>query len=198
MPAAAEPLSRTAGLPRPAGELAIEPTLEQVRALAAPAADDGAAYELIPLRHSFIADCETPVSAFLKLRALAPSEPAFLLESADQGQRVGRWSFIGVHPRSVLRWSLGDPGDPYALAAELVAGFRQMPPAGGDYRRVGAKGVGMGGTQTDEAGLGGIPFLGGAVGFFGYDLVRTVEPLGAPPGDRVSPTPIPWVCRTWR
>ena len=189
MPAAAEPLSRTTGLPRPAGELAIEPTLEQVRALPAPPAGDCAACELIPLRHSFIADCETPVSAFLKLRALAPSEPAFLLESADQGQRVGRWSFIGVHPHSVLRWSLGDPGDPYALAAELVAGFRQMPPAGGDFRRVSAKGVGMGGAQTDEAGLGGIPFLGGAVGFFGYDLVRTVEPLGAPPG-RVSPNPI--------
>jgi anthranilate synthase component 1 len=124
---------------------------------------DGA-YNLIPVCESFIADCETPVSAFLKLRALAPSEPAFLLESADQGQRVGRWSFIGVRPRAVLRWSLGDPGDPYALAAEQVARFRQAPPADpGD-------------------GVGGAPFLGGAVGFFGYDLVRTVEPLGAPPG----------------
>ncbi|HEV3320848.1 MAG TPA: anthranilate synthase component I [Solirubrobacteraceae bacterium] len=115
-------------------------------------------YNLIPVCESFIADCETPVSAFLKLRALAPSEPAFLLESADQGQRVGRWSFIGVRPRSVLRWSLGDPGDPYALAAEHVARFRQAPLA----------------DPGDRA-----PFTGGAVGFFGYDLVRTVEPLGA-------------------
>ena len=41
--------------------------------------------------------------------------PAFLLESADQG-RVGRYSFIGFRPRKVLRWSLGDPGDPYAIA----------------------------------------------------------------------------------
>jgi anthranilate synthase component 1 len=203
MPAAAEPLSATAGHPRPAGELAIEPTLEQVRALVLPATGDGVmqglaassagggvvqgpaasgtgdgpACDLIPLRHSFIADCATPVSAFLKLRALAPSEPAFLLESADQGQRVGRWSFIGVRPRSVLRWSLGDPGDPYALAAELVAGFRQMPPAGFGAHSGGASGVAVGG-RADEAGLGGIPFLGGAVGFFGYDLVRTVEPLG--------------------
>ncbi len=121
---------------------------------------DGA-YNLIPVCESFIADCETPVSAFLKLRALAPSEPAFLLESADQGQRVGRWSFIGVRPRSVLRWSLGDPGDPYALAAEHVARFRQAPVS----------------DPGDRA-----PFTGGAVGFFGYDLVRTVEPLGAPAG----------------
>jgi anthranilate synthase component 1 len=64
--------------------LAVEPTLEQARELAH-------AHNLIPLRCSFIEDCETPVSAFLKLRALAPGEPAFLLESADQGQRVGRW-----------------------------------------------------------------------------------------------------------
>jgi anthranilate synthase component I len=120
------------------------------------------AHNLIPLRETFISDCETPVSAFLKLRELAPGEPAFLLESAEQGQRMGRYSFIGFRPRSVLRWSLGDPGDPYALAAAAVAGCRQAPPADG---------------------VDGSPFNGGAVGFFGYDLVRTVEPLGDPNPD---------------
>ena len=40
------------------------------------------------------------MSAFLKLRG---DGPAFLLESAEQGQRFGRWSFIGVRPRAVLR-----------------------------------------------------------------------------------------------
>jgi anthranilate synthase component I len=118
-----------------------------------------ASHNLIPVCDTFIADCETPVSAFLKLRALAPGEPAFLLESADQGQRVGRWSFIGFRPRSVLRWSLTDGGDPYALAAEHVARYRQAP-------------------MIDAP-----PFTGGAVGFFGYDLVRTVEPLGEPGPD---------------
>src|SRR5207248_2269178 len=83
----------------------VQPRLDEARALAA-------AHNLIPLRYSFVEDCETPVSAFLKLRALAPGEPAFLLESADQGQRVGRWSFIGFRPRAVLRWDLGDGGDP--------------------------------------------------------------------------------------
>jgi anthranilate synthase component 1 len=120
---------------------------------------ESATHNLIPVCESFIADCETPVSAFLKLRALAPGEPAFLLESADQGQRVGRWSFIGFRPRSVLRWSLADGGDPYALAAEHVARYRQAPM------------------------LDAPPFTGGAVGFFGYDLVRTVEPLGEPGPD---------------
>jgi anthranilate synthase component 1 len=135
-----------------ASALRLEPGLQEARALAH-------THNLIPLRHSFIEDCETPVSAFLKLRALAPGEPAFLLESADQGQRVGRWSFIGFRPRAVLRWSLPDGGDPYALAAEHVARFSQAP--------------------MDDA----PPFTGGAVGFFGYDLVRAVEPLGAPAED---------------
>ena len=73
-----------------------------------------------PLRHTFIDDTETPVSAFLKLRGADPGSPAFLLESAEQGQRVGRYSFIGVRPREVVRWSLGDAGDPYAIAAREV------------------------------------------------------------------------------
>ena len=133
-------------------ELTIEPSPAEVEALARE-------HTLVPLRHVFIDDCETPVSAFLKLRASAPDDPAFLLESAEQGQRVGRYSFIGIRPRSVLRWSLGDAGDPYALAAEAVGRWTQAP-------------------LPDLP-----PFAGGAVGFFAYDLVRTVEPLGAPNPD---------------
>jgi anthranilate synthase component 1 len=121
-----------------------------------------AVHNLIPVCQRFIDDCETPVSAFLKLRALAPNEPAFLLESAEQGRQVGRWSFIGVRPRSVLRWSLADGGDPYAVAWDAVRRFSQAP--------------------IEDA----PPFIGGAVGFFGYDLVRTVEPLGDPPPDTIG------------
>ncbi len=134
------------------GPLAVSPGLEQARALAE-------RHNLIPLSVSFVDDCETPVSAFLKLRALDPFDPAFLLESAEQGQRVGRWSFIGFEPHAVLRWSLADGGDPYALAAEQLARFDQAP-------------------MADSP-----PFTGGAVGMFGYDLVRTVEPLGDPNPD---------------
>jgi anthranilate synthase component 1 len=131
---------------------AVSPSLDEVRALARE-------HNLIPLRHSFIDDCETPVSAFLKLRE---DGPAFLLESADQGQRVGRYSFIGFRPREVIRWSLGDDGDPYEIAAAAVARHRQAP-------------------------LGDLPpFAGGAVGVFGYDLVRTVEPLSDPNPDPVG------------
>jgi anthranilate synthase component I len=131
---------------------APEPSLAQVRELARD-------HNLIPLHQTFIDDCQTPVSAYLKLRD--PTHPSFLLESAEQG-RVGRYSFIGVGPRSVLRWSLGDDGDPYALAAAELGRFRAAP-------------------------LPGLPpFAGGAVGMFAYDLVRTVEPLGEPNPDPVG------------
>jgi anthranilate synthase component 1 len=116
-------------------------------------------YNLVPVAHTFVEDCETPVSAFLKLRG---GGPAFLLESAEQGQRVGRWSFIGYRPRSVLRWRLEDGGDPYALAAAEVARHRQQPVAGLP------------------------PFTGGAVGFFGYDCVRAVEALEDPNPDAIG------------
>jgi anthranilate synthase component I len=132
--------------------LPVAPDLETVRALARE-------HALVPLSHTYIADCETPVSAFLKLRALEPGQPSFLLESAEQGQRVGRWSFIGWRLRETVRWSLGQAGDPYALAASAVARLDQAPVAGLP------------------------PFAGGAVGFFAYDLVRTVEPLGEPNPD---------------
>jgi anthranilate synthase component I len=132
--------------------LRVEPSLGEVRALARE-------HNLVPVRHTFIDDCETPVAAFLKLRGTEPRSPAFLLESAEQGQRVGRYSFIGVRPRAVVRWSLGDDGDPYAIAAREVGRYRQAPLA-----------------ELP-------PFSGGAVGYFGYDLVRTVEPLGEPNED---------------
>ena len=122
------------------------PSLEEVRELARD-------HNLIPLSrdvHRRLPDAGVGVP-----EAARATGPSFLLESADQG-RVGRYSFIGFRPRKVLRWSLGDPGDPYALAAEELARFRAAP-------------------LPDLP-----PFAGGAVGMFAYDLVRTVEPLGEP------------------
>jgi anthranilate synthase component I len=116
----------------------------------------------VPLRHTFIDDCETPVSAYLKLRGDGPS---FLLESAEQGQRFGRWSFLGFRPRSVIRLEDGELtvggerrelGDPYAAVAGELSRYRIAP-------------------------IEGLPpFVGGAVGLFGYDLVRHAEPSVGP------------------
>src|SRR5436190_12390695 len=123
-------------------ELDLFPGLEEVRELARE-------HTLVPLRHTFVADTETPVSAYLKLRGGGPS---FLLESAEQGQRFGRWSFLGFRPRAVIRWRQGDAGDPYALVEAELGRYRIAP-------------------------LEGLPpFAGGAVGLFGYDLVRSAEP----------------------
>jgi anthranilate synthase component 1 len=152
----------------------LEPDLERARELARTA-------NVIPVRYRFIDDCETPVSAFLKLRG---DGPAFLLESAAQG-RLGRWSFLGFRPRSMLRWSDGvlsewvaetavDSGrgappdktlqapDPYAAVADYLGRYEIAEP--------------------EEL----PPFAGGAVGFFGYDLVRTVEPLSEPNPDPIG------------
>jgi anthranilate synthase component I len=131
-------------------DLELTPGLDAVRELAR-------THNLVPLRHTFIADCETPVSAYLKLRGGGPS---FLLESAEQGQRVGRWSFLGFRPRTTIRMSLGDHPDPYAAVAEELGRYRIAP-------------------------LEGLPpFAGGAVGMFGYDLVRSAEPsVGEPNPD---------------
>ena len=120
------------------------------------------AHTAVPVTESWIEDTETPVSAFLKLRAAAPGEPAFLLESAEQG-RVGRFSFIGYRPRRLLRWSLGDPGDPYELVQQELDKVTTHQPEGVE-----------------------LPFGGGAVGMFAYDLVRTVEPLGEPNPDELG------------
>jgi anthranilate synthase component 1 len=117
--------------------------------------------ESVAVTETWIEDTETPVSAYLKLRAAGGGEPSFLLESAEHG-RVGRYSFIGYRPRKVLRWSLGDPGDPYQLAQRELDLTRAEPAA--DLP----------------------PFAGGAVGMFAYDLVRTVEPLGDPNPDPVG------------
>lgn len=142
-----------------------EPSLARLRELVATGAT------VIPLSESFVEDVETPVSAFLKLRGQGP---AFLLESAEQGNRFGRWSFIGVRPRSLITLRDGEMkvdgevtefSDPYRFVAEHLA--RYVP------------------AETTDGQLP--PFTGGAVGLFGYDLVRHVEPvLGAPNPDPVG------------
>jgi len=142
-------------MPVAADDVQVSPSLEEVRELARE-------HTLVPLSHTFIDDCETPVSAYLKLRGDGPS---FLLESAEQGQRFGRWSFLGFRPRSVIRLEDGrftvggeerELSDPYAAVADELSRYRIAPIAGLP------------------------PFVGGAVGLFGYDLVRHAEPSVGP------------------
>ena len=76
-----------------AADLDVGPTLDEVREFARE-------HTLVPLRHTFIDDIETPVSAYLKLRGEGPS---FLLESAEQEEKIGRYSFMGCDPDFIFR-----------------------------------------------------------------------------------------------
>ncbi len=110
-----------------------------------------------PSAETFIEDCETPVSAFLKLRGRARAGvPARVRGAGTRGALL-------VHRLSPSQGAAAGrsaiPAIPYALAAEELRGFGPAP-------------------------LEGLPpFAGGAVGMFAYDLVRTVEPLGEPNPD---------------
>lgn len=119
----------------------VTPSLEAFRALARD-------FDLIPLSAEISADLETPVSAFLKVtRSLAP---AFLLESVEQGDRLGRFSFIGCEPLELLRVAPGE--NAWTVLREAMDRFRPAP--------------------CDHL----PPFSGGAVGFWGYETVRQLEP----------------------
>ena len=148
------------------GTITTVPSLQEARELSA-------SHNLIPVTHTFLDDTETPVSAFLKLR-----QPAgcFLLESAEQGMRLGRFSFLGIKAWESVRlkggtvtvrrggldrhYDLAAHGrDPFAFMAQHLAAYKA--PA-----------------------LEGLPpFVGGAVGYFGYDCVRHVERLPEGPPD---------------
>jgi anthranilate synthase component 1 len=155
-----------------AAELApeVRPSLEEAHELARTA-------NAIPVRMTFVDDCETPVSAFLKLR---DGGPCFLLESAEQG-RLGRYSFLGFRPRALLRYADGElrewRGD-MSPDAEPFA-VREITDPYGEVSRY-LEGYRL--PDIDDV----PPFAGGAVGFFGYDLVRTVEPLGDPNPDPIG------------
>jgi anthranilate synthase component 1 len=128
--------------------------------------------ELVPVVRERLADLETPVSAFAKLRPLGG---AFLLESVEGGERMGRYSFIGVLPRATLVFRDGvaaileDGGvraveytDPLALLRSELA----------RYRRVSAPDLPR--------------FSGGAVGYVGYESARRFERLPLAPRDVLS------------
>src|ERR1700742_5327999 len=113
-------------------ELRLEPTLERARALPRQGT-------VVPVRARFVEDTEPPASAFLKLRAGEPEgAPCFLLESAEQGQ-VGRYSFVGLRPRAVLRWSEGELSEWTGRAASLGGEPTAVEPVSDPYGAVAAR-----------------------------------------------------------
>src|SRR5579871_4016655 len=125
---------------------------------------------LIPVYREILADRLTPVSAFEKLTAAdAGKGLAFLLESVERGERIGRYSILGRNPSLVFR-SKG------RVATIVEAGVaRTLPiPAGEDPLTL-LKELLSRYTYVESPELP--RFCGGAVGFFGYDVVRFFENL---------------------
>ena len=129
----------------------------------------------IPVWCELLFDSDTAVTAYGKLRE---GPFGFLLESVVGGEQWARYSFLGSRPRSVWRLQGGDlslwtPG----------AGWRSHPAA--DPMADLLARLRSGTPRPDPL----LPrFWGGAVGYFGYDLVRRIERLGAgPPDDQGLP-----------
>jgi anthranilate synthase component 1 len=119
---------------------------------------------VIPVYTDLMADFETPVSAYAKLK---DGGPAYLLESVEGGEHLNRYSFIGCRPRKVFACGpqtteirqpgrpperVPTPADPLTLIQREIAGYRPVK-------------------------LPGMPrFTGGAVGYIGYEYISRIEP----------------------
>jgi anthranilate synthase component I len=120
-------------------------------------------HSLVPVYRTVTADLETPVSAFLRIAAEEPE--AFLLESVEGGEHVGRYTFIGVQPykKMVAR----------GTRITVREGRRETEFDGDIFAEL--KKALSGHTPARLPGLP--PFTAGAVGFFSYDVVRQIERL---------------------
>jgi anthranilate synthase component I len=119
---------------------------------------------LVPVVKTVSADLLTPVSAFL---AIAEKEPfAFLLESVERGEQIGRYTFLGVRPYMRLKAQ--------GTVIEIERGRRREVRSGNVF--------GVVKELLDEhrpAAVPGLPpFTAGAVGYFSYDVVRQLEKIG--------------------
>ncbi len=126
-------------------------------------------YNRIPLMAEAFADLETPLSLYLKLAAAqGGGKYSFLLESVIGGERFGRYSFIGLPARTVLRAS-GFGAD---ARTEVVTDGQVVESHAGNPLDV----VEAYRQRFKVALRPGLPrFCGGLAGYFGYDVVRHIE-----------------------
>ncbi|GJL78408.1 MAG: anthranilate synthase component I [Nitrospinaceae bacterium] len=136
----------------------VKPSLEEFKRNA----EQG---NLIPVYKEIVADLDTPVSAYMKIRG---GDYSFLLESVEGGEKWARYCFLGCDPSLIVRtkgntFSIQNNGrqeagqvegdNPLSVIKKILAKYRPVPTAG-------------------------LPrFAGGAVGFVGYDMVRFFEGL---------------------
>ena len=170
---------------------------------------------LIPVTRRLLADIETPLSAYRKIRGAGES---FLFESVEGGEHIGRYSFVGCNPRALIRQTgnrveiiengkvvesfvvSSNVNDQAALSSSN-AGSPSPSPIGWERAgvRVGAQAENHSvkdGLEVVErvmkkyraVAVPGLPrFTGGAVGFIGYEFIHDVEPIvPRPPKDELG------------
>jgi anthranilate synthase component 1 len=117
----------------------------------------------VPVCKELVADLLTPVSAFLKIAE--QSEYAFLLESVEGGEQVGRYSFLGKDPFLTLR----------GRAGRVFVDRAGQPPSESEQPFMETLRTLMAGFHSPF--VPGLPrFTGGAVGYLGYDAAAWFEP----------------------
>jgi anthranilate synthase component 1 len=118
---------------------------------------------LVPVAKTVAADLRTPVSAFLSIAAREPN--AFLLESVEGGEKIGRYTFLGARPYMILRAR--------GRKITLEHNGKTQQQEGSVFKVV----DGLLRKHTTAAVPGLPPFTAGAVGFFAHDAVRQIEKL---------------------
>ena len=140
---------------------------------------------IVPVTREVVLDGDTPVTAFTKLHR---GRWGFLLESLEGGERWARYTFLATEPREVFRYRGREcarwaPGEDWRVVETDTTPLEHL---GRTMRR------------HPPVVVPGLPrFTGGAVGFWGYDVVRTIESLSeSPPDDRDLPDAIVMVADT--
>src|ERR1019366_2925074 len=123
---------------------------------------------LIPVTRRILADLETPLSAYRKIRGASES---FLFESVEGGEHIGRYSFVGCNPRAVIRQDgqhvqmieNGRITESSVVGRDVKDGLEVIERVMKKYRAVAVPGLPR--------------FTGGAIGFIGYEFIHDVEPV---------------------
>jgi anthranilate synthase component 1 len=183
------------------------PTLDDFLKLAAQG-------NVIPITRRLLADIETPLSAYRKIRGQGES---FLFESVEGGEHLGRYSFVGCNPRAVIRqtgdrveviengrvmekFEVRSAAVPAAAGAQSQQPYEPQSPTTGGSAAAGTATLRVrDGLEVVERVmkkyravlLPGLPrFTGGAIGLIGYEFIHDVEPVvPRPPKDELhTPT----------
>ncbi len=148
----------------------LRPGLEEFEQVARPGT-------VVPVVWEDVVDLDTPITLYYKLRGLGA---AYLLESAEQGGRVGRFSFIGIHPFAGMEATL-------AKGATSVRMWDDHGEQTSAVRPTDALRAMLAQYHPSPSNVEVPPFWGGAVGFFGYEVIHSLECIPWP--EESSPWP---------